>query len=257
MTKRTAGKPISIARVLDFDGLQPSYFGVEPAASTPMQAGAFIGDTRTGGSCNASVISLNPHCHGTHTECIGHVVDRRLHAIDVIPNHHLDAQLVSLKPVAASRCEEKLPVSAQAGDRVLTLAALRQTLGRKRIGEALIVRTRPNPASKRTQQYLESADYPYFTVDAVQWMVQHGVMHLLLDTPSLDRLDDGGRLELHHLFWCLPSQERKLTRAARTHATITEMIFVANSVKDGRYRLAMQPAPFKGDATPSNPVLFK
>ncbi|MEN7343013.1 MAG: cyclase family protein [Pseudomonadota bacterium] len=246
-----------IARILDFDGDQPSYFGVAPADAQPMRAGGFIGDTREGGSCNASVLSMNPHCHGTHTECIGHVVDKRVHAIDMIPNQPLDALLVSLGTTSARRCKESLPVSAAPPDRILTLASLQSAIGRKRIPEALVVRTRPNPTSKRTQHYLDSSDYPFFSVDAVQWIVQRGVKHLLLDTPSLDRLDDGGRLELHRIFWNLPRDTRQLTRDARTDATITEMIYAANTIEDGRYKLALQPAPFKGDATPSNPILFR
>ena len=34
------------------------------------------------------------------------------------------------------------------------------------------------------------------------------------------------------------------------------MIYVPPGIGDGAYRLLIQPAPFSGDATPSNPLLF-
>ena len=43
----------------------------------------------------------------------------------------------------------------------------------------------------------------------------------------------------------------------RLDATITEFIFVPNSVEDGKYFLNLQIAPFENDATPSKPVIYK
>jgi hypothetical protein len=40
-------------------------------------------------------------------------------------------------------------------------------------------------------------------------------------------------------------------------ATITEFIFVPNTVLDGTYFLNLQIAPFENDATPSKPILYK
>ena len=63
----------SLAIPLDLKGPQPSFFTQSPATSRPLRAGDYVGDVREGGSCNADVIELVPHCHGTHTECIGHI----------------------------------------------------------------------------------------------------------------------------------------------------------------------------------------
>ena len=43
----------------------------------------------------------------------------------------------------------------------------------------------------------------------------------------------------------------------RKQATITEFIFVDNSIKDGLYILNLQVAPIENDASPSRPVLYK
>ena len=44
---------------------------------------------------------------------------------------------------------------------------------------------------------------------------------------------------------------------ARLNATITEMIFVNEEVKDGSYLLNLQIASFENDASPSKPILFE
>lgn len=222
-----------------------------------MRAGSFIGDTRQGGSCNASELNLNPHCHGTHTECLGHVVDRRVHIMDVAPSGLLSAQLISLPALRPAKTTERLPRAARKGDQILTLDAVRQALGGQPLAsDALIVRTLPNPAAKRNWRYTDSGDYPYFSVDAMCFIRDAGVQHLLIDTPSLDRLDDDGALELHRIFWCLSMRGRRVSRGARMAATVTEMIYVDDKVSDGAYWLSLQPAPFSGDASPSNPVIF-
>ena len=54
----------------------------------------------------------------------------------------------------------------------------------------------------------------------------------------------------HNAFWNTSGQIRK-------DATITEFIFIENTIKDGRYILNIQVAPFENDASPSRPVLYK
>jgi len=43
---------------------------------------------------------------------------------------------------------------------------------------------------------------------------------------------------------------------ARLNCTITEMIFVEETVSDGSYILNLQIASFENDASPSKPVLY-
>ena len=81
-------------------------------------------------------------------------------------------------------------------------------------------------------------------------MVECGIEHLLIDLPSVDREEDGGRLAAHKAFWQYPSPD------IRTKSTITELIYVPNDVKDGYYLLNIQTAPFDLDASPSRPTVF-
>src|SRR5690606_13966067 len=94
--------PIDLAIPLDFDGHQPSCFGAPPARRTHFGVDGWIGDTRRGGSCNVQVLQLNPHCNGTHTECVGHIVDDAVHAATVLRGGLLPATLISIAPTHAS-----------------------------------------------------------------------------------------------------------------------------------------------------------
>ena len=83
----------------------------------------------------------------------------------------------------------------------------------------------------------------------MNWLYEQGVRHFLIDTPSVDREEDGGDLAAHHAFWNYPS-------APRLDATITELIFVPEIVKDSIYFLDLQVAALENDASPSKPLLY-
>lgn len=73
---------------------------------------------------------------------------------------------------------------------------------------------------------------------------------MLIDTPSVDKEVDGGQLLAHHAFWNIPDQPR-------LDCSITELIYVPNTVKDGKYLLNLSFASFENDASPSKPVLYE
>ena len=72
---RGAGAAIDLAIPLDFHGVQPRFFADAAASSAPLEAGSFNGEVRRGASCNCSIHTFAPHCHGTHTECVGHLTE--------------------------------------------------------------------------------------------------------------------------------------------------------------------------------------
>jgi len=65
----------------------------------------------------------------------------------------------------------------------------------------------------------------------------------------VDPEEDEGALIAHHIFWQFPD-------APRTTATISEMIYVPDTVEDGVYLLDLNAAAFDGDAAPSRPMLY-
>ncbi|MEM9057279.1 MAG: cyclase family protein [Pseudomonadota bacterium] len=241
-----AGRTLDLSIPLRFDGAQPNHFGARPASDAPMTSGDFVGDTRRGGSCNAVEVTLNPHCNGTHTECVGHVTDERTSVTELVRDVLCRAQLITVTPA-----------TAKAGDRIIDVAELEAAVRALPAGtRALVVRTLPNGEGKRQRAYRDSSDSPWYTTEAAQWLVDRGIEHWLTDTPSIDRLHDGGKLAAHRVFWGLAADSRRLADAARPHATITEMIFVPDSIADGAYALNLQLAPFALDATPSRPLLY-
>lgn len=250
------GHDLSIA--LAFDEPQPTFFGAAPASARPLTAGSFVGDVRRGSSCNCATHTLTPHCNGTHTECIGHVTEERISVRDAASEHLSAALLVSITPVAADQTREVSDPPPQAGDQLITRASLQAAIGSRDLSHyrALVVRTLPNDPSKRHRNYDQAGTLPYFSADAMRWIVQHDVRTLVVDLPSIDRANDQGRLTTHRIFWGLAPGATSSVGATRPHATVTELAYIDASIPDGPYLLNLQVAPFVADAAPSRPVLL-
>lgn len=238
--------PIDISIPMRFNGPQPNVYGVEMAISKACEAGDLVGDTRRGGSVNFEQYTFVPHCNGTHTECVGHITDERISVLDCLTDVFLAAVLVSVEPENVG------------GDLVITSSSLQAaSVGKAAVTPtALIVRTRPNDDSKLARQYSEANIPPYFTPEAMEYIVECGFKHLLVDMPSIDRIFDEGKLTNHRIFWNVEPGSREVDAVTRMGSTITELIFVPNAVADGEYLLNLQIAPFVSDAAPSRPVLL-
>jgi hypothetical protein len=91
--------------------------------------------------------------------------------------------------------------------------------------------------------------------EAAIFIRESGIQHLLIDLPSVDKEHDEGKLLAHKAFGNVKNVNH-LNPDARLNATITEMIFVNEEVKDGSYLLNLQIASFENDASPSKPILF-
>ncbi len=248
--------PVSIAIALDFEGPQPSHFGAKPATAKPMQAGDFIGDTRQGGSCNAEEVRINPHCNGTHTESLSHVINRLLPPHEVVKQPLMTALLVTVEP--KSNVQEAYRPPLDPADQVITKDMLTAvSKGLHQNVKALIIRTLPNGENKKTQQYGNPFQPPFLTNSAMQWLVSATqIEHLLVDFPSVDRLHDEGLLSNHRLFWNIASGSHEHSSQQLQHKTITEMVYVPDTVVDGEYILSLQVPRLNLNAVPSNPLLF-
>jgi arylformamidase len=208
-----------------------------------------------GSSCNCEVITLIPHCNGTHTECAGHLTRERLDAWRVAPAGFVPALLLSVLPQApAGEDSEPQP---QAGDELITQRALERAwpAGAPFVPRALIIRTLPNTADKRVRDYT-ALNPPYLSQQAAALLVNRGILHLVVDVPSIDRAHDEGRLTAHRIFFGLPRGATELAAATRAAATITELAFVPDTLADGAYLLQLQVPALSGDAVPSRPLLY-
>ena len=249
--------PIDISIPLHFNGPQPNAFGVDPATSKPCVSGELVGDTRQGGSCNFEQYTFIPHCNGTHTECVGHITNERISVRDCLRDVFIRSLLISVDPEPVHDTNDTYSPSVHDGDLLITERSIVRSMPRVTGPvEALIVRTRPNDETKLTRLYKD--DVPsYFTTEAMEFMLQIGVEHLLVDLPSIDRLYDAGRLLNHHVFWNVTEGSFEATEDTRRNSTITELIYVPDEIEDGSYLLNLQIAPFASDSSPSRPLLFQ
>jgi arylformamidase len=254
---RTLDVEHDLAIPVAFGDAQPVFFGAAPAAENVLRAGGFVGDVREGGSCNCSTYTITPHCNGTHTECVGHITKDRLSVLDALNTSLHVALLVTVAATPAHATSESSNPRPHAQDRLITRAALSAAASAAPIQKfsALVVRTLPNELGKRTRNY-DVDPAPFFTAEAMHWIVERGVEHLVTDLPSLDRANDEGRLTTHRIFWNVPAGATKADRDTRTSATVTELAYIPDEIEDGAYLLSLQIAPFVADAAPSRPILI-
>ena len=249
--------PLEISIPLDFHGDQPRSFGVPSASAAPLKTGDFIGDTRSGGSCNVECYSFITHCNGTHTECVGHITEARLSILDVLKDSFATACVVSVTPSPARSSAEHASVPFEKGDSLITAAALSAQLAKVTAPHsALIIRTLPNSRGKSVRDY-GANPAAFLSLEAAQLIVEKGFRHILLDVPSLDRASDEGKLSAHRIFWGLIEGDKGQPRAEYLPKTITEFVFVPDSVKDASYLLQIEIAPFIADAAPSRVRLYR
>lgn len=224
--------PIDLSIPLRSGDENPNCFHAPEPEFSPLTAGDFIGSTREGSPVNFYNVRFNPHGNGTHTECVGHISKEGESINGSLREFHFAAELMSVEPAAV-------------GDD-LVVGALPRPLNTG--VSALILRTLPQRTDNGVRNY-SGSNPPYLSAKLLSRLREAGIDHLLLDLPSLDREEDGGKLAGHKAFWDFEGSVRK-------QATITEMIRVPSEAEDGLYLLNLQIAPFELDASPSKPVIY-
>lgn len=238
---------VSLALVLDFDRPHPRHFGAPPATSEAFRVGSFEGDVARGASCNCRRVHLIPHCNGTHTESASHLTlqQRALH--ELLPVAPVPALLLSVQPVAAAESGEDSLPAPQAGDRLITRAALLAAW--QPYADAA-----PRALLLHTGTAWDDVAPPFLSRQLVQELVDRGIEHLVTDLPSVDRLADEGRLTAHRIFFGLPAGSTDLASATRPQASITELATFPPGLRNGPCALQLQVPAWTGDAVPSRPL---
>jgi len=229
-------QPLDISLSVRGDDKNPIAWYLEHPRIKPVVDGDFVGKVTEGASTNFNNIYFNPHGHGTHTECVGHITKEFYSINDSLKTFFFTAKLVSIEPLKIE------------GDQVIILEQIEKYL-EKGDAEALIIRTLPNYIEKRTRKYSHT-NWPYLSENAAKYIRDCGVKHLLIDLPSVDKEKDEGKLLAHKAFWDYPKN-------TRFDASITELIYVSNKIEDGNYLLNLQIASFENDAAPSKPILYR
>jgi kynurenine formamidase len=230
-------RPLDISMPIADSPNKVNCFFAPPVEFSPVRMGGFVGSTAEGGVVNFFNVKINPHGNGTHTECVGHIALERFTINQCLKVFHYMAKLVSV-----------FPERAENGDRVIRREQVEELLSAGE-ADAIVLRTLPNDDLKLRTQY-SGSNPPYLHHEAVAYLVDCGVKHLLIDLPSVDREEDGGRLQAHRSFWQYPA-------ATRIDCTITELIYVPPAIRDGLYLLNLQIGSFELDVSPSKPVLYR
>lgn len=236
---------------MPLDGTSARWFDAPPAHSWPHRTGAFSGSVLTGASCNCRNLQLTPHGSGTHTESVGHLTADDCHVTRVLPTGLLTALLIDIETGAARDCTESADHRPEPGDWLVTAAAVRAAwpAALPFAPSALVVRTVANTPP------------PYLTRECAQLLVTRGILHLVVDLPSLDRLEDGGMLTAHRIFFGLPPRAEQVrlpvvSDARRPQATVTELARIPDTLQTGPGFLQIQAPALQGDAVPSRPLWF-
>ena len=235
-------KPLDISIPLTNTGANPIAWYLEKPIMEPVVFGDWIGKISEGSSTNFNNISFNPHGHGTHTECLGHITKEFYSINTCLKQFFFFAKLISVQP------------ELQHDDLVISKIQIENALNGSS-PEALVIRTVPNNSDKLSKKY-SNTNPPYLSEDAAIFIRENGIQHLLIDMPSVDKEEDAGELLAHKAFWNVKNVN-ELNSDARLDCTITEMIFVSNQILDGSYILNLQIASFENDASPSKPILYQ
>jgi len=236
-------RPIDISIPMKAGNDTVNAWHVDDLRIEPVRNEHFLGSVAEGGHVNFRDIYFNPHCHGTHTECVGHISNEVYSVNNTFNTHFFMAELITVEPESWGVDEEW---RAQ-GDKIILSPQLEEALKKK--PEALIIRTAPNSSTKCSLRY-SNTNPPYLCHTAAEAIRMAGIQHLLIDLPSVDREKDGGKMLAHKAFWNYPD-------SPVLNSTITELIFVPDNICNGPYLLELQVSPFENDAAPSRPVLYE
>lgn len=216
----------------------------DPIEISPVMTDRFVGDVNKGGAVNFRNIFINPHAHGTHTECLGHISKDWVSINQCLKEFHFMAKLISIQPQNWSNPDYDQE------DRIINRSDLSNKLDQLDTGvKALVIRTLPNSKDKLAQNYSNSNPI-YFSKESIDYIVELGIDHLIVDLPSIDREEDEGQLIGHHAFWNYPENPQ-------FQRTITELVYVPNEIEDGVYFLNIQITSLENDASPSKLTLYE
>jgi len=243
-------KPIDISIPLTNTDANPIAWYIEKPSIEPVVFGDWIGKVSEGkSSTNFNNIFFNPHGHGTHTECLGHITNDFYSINQSLKQFFFTAKLITVEP---EKIRDDFVITKECISTSLNVTNASTPLSKT---GALIIRTLPNELDKKSRKY-SNTNPPYLAEDAAIFIRESEIQHLLIDLPSVDKEHDEGKLLAHKAFWNVKDTVN-LNSDARLNATITEMIYVPDEIEDGNYILNLQIASFENDASPSKPILYK
>ncbi|MDH4057126.1 MAG: cyclase family protein [Cyclobacteriaceae bacterium] len=230
-------EPLDISLPIQEGEKNPNCYWAGPVAFETIRDENFIGSVKDGGTVNYQKLTITPHGNGTHTECYGHISADGATLNKSLNQFHFLAEVITVTP-EKNHQEDSVITRKMIEEKIHFIDT-----------QALVVRTLANDDSKKSRSY-SGTNPPYIEAEGIEMIVSLGIQHILIDLPSLDKEVDGGNLLAHKAFWRFPKGIRK-------GSTVTELIYVDNSIEDGLYFLNLQITSLEMDASPSKPVLYK
>ena len=241
------GLDISIPIQFNSDN-NPKFYNEKDPINKYYKSNGVEYNLKNGGGCNVPTINMNIHCSGTHTETASHVFQKSYLISDIKNLNYIPSQLVTIIP--DNKSKEKYHANIEDKDLLITKKLLENKIDQScGFIDGIIVRTLPNNDDKKVRNY-NRTHHAYFTTDSILFLKKLGVKHIVVDTPSIDKYDDGGKLQNHKIFFT--NQKGKINKN-----TITELCYIPNSCEDGKYLLSIGVPSFNLDAAPSKPTIYK
>ncbi len=129
-------QPLDISIPLQASEENPLAWYLGKPTIEPVKMGDWTGKVTEGASVNFNNVFFNPHAHGTHTECFGHISEEFHSVNDSLKTFFFLAEVISVKP-------EKI-----GGDEIISEESIENALNGK-TPEAVVIRTLPNDSGKK------------------------------------------------------------------------------------------------------------
>ena len=164
-------KPLDISIPLTNNEQNPIAWYQSTPIIEPVKDGDWIGKVSEGkSSTNFNNIFFNPHAHGTHTECLGHIT-RGFYSINqCLKQFFFTAEVVSIEPKLIG---EDLVIDKDQIEKSLNSSIRAQSIN----PEAIVIRTLPNLKTKKHLNYSHT-NPPYLAEEAAIYIRELGIQHL-------------------------------------------------------------------------------
>src|SRR5690606_36877361 len=154
-------KPLDISIPLRASESNVNAWYLEAPRIEAVKDGEWVASVAEGADINFNNIWFNPHAHGTHTECVGHITEK-VHSINE-----------SLKQFYC--LDELITVAKENKGKEYVIYKKQHdfALGNKK-HEALIIRTNPNTKEKLSHQYSHTKP-PYLLSESPIYLREKGI----------------------------------------------------------------------------------
>ncbi|MGB0788761.1 MAG: cyclase family protein, partial [Marinirhabdus sp.] len=156
-------KPLDISISLRDSPKNPTAWYLPGPCIQPVKQGDWVGKVSKGAPVNFNNISFNPHAHGTHTECVGHISEAFHSVNQCLKTYFFLAEVVTVTP------------KTRGADLVIPPGQLGPLLEKPPPG-AVVLRTLPNAPSKKSKKHAHT-NWPYVAEDTMVLLRDLGVKH--------------------------------------------------------------------------------